>query len=64
MSATDLYKNLCHGDPALVERLLDAESNTIRLEPTRTAATRAVLLITRRVARDQVAAIAAAAGIH
>ena len=67
MSPPDLYKNLCHdshGDPVPVGRLMDHESRTIKLEPRRTIATRASLVMHAGFARDQAVVIAAAAGIR
>lgn len=67
MSPPDLYKNLCHdshGDPVPVARLMDHESATIKLEPRRTLATRASLVMHAGFARDQAVAIAVAAGIR
>lgn len=57
----DLYFNLSmdsHGDPRPISRLHDPETNTITLEPRRTAATRASLLLHAGFARDQAVAIA------
>jgi hypothetical protein len=59
-SPEDLYKNLSHdshGDPVPLGRLMDVETNTLKLEPQRTAATRASLLMHAGFARDQAAAI-------
>lgn len=47
-SPLEMYANLCrdsHGDPRPLARLLDVESGTLQLEPKRTTATRASLLM-------------------
>jgi hypothetical protein len=66
-SPEDMYANLCqdsHGDPRPLARLLDVEAGTIWLEPKRTEATRASLLMHAGFARDQAVAIATYAGIQ
>jgi hypothetical protein len=68
MSPSDLYKNLSqdsHGDPEPIQRLAaDATANTIYIEPRRTLATRASLLMHAGFCRDQAVVIAQAAGIQ
>jgi hypothetical protein len=66
-SPEDMYANLCHdshGDPRPLARLLDVEAGTIWLEPKRTEATRASLLMHAGFARDQAVAIGTYAGIE
>lgn len=67
MSSAELYSNLCqdsHADPRPIARLLDLSARTIWLEPKRTQATRASLLMHAGFSRDQAVAIAAAAKIQ
>ncbi len=59
-SPADLCANLCqdsHGDPRPLARMLDQETKTIKLEPKRTPATRASLLMHAGFARDQAVAL-------
>jgi hypothetical protein len=67
MTASDVYANLSHdshADAMPIARLLDAETQTLSIEPRRTAATRASLLMHAGFARDQTIAIAKFAGIQ
>jgi hypothetical protein len=67
MQPADLYKSLSqdsHGDPTPVTRLVDPATETIKLEPVRTNASRASLLMYAGFCRDQAAVIAALAGIQ
>lgn len=67
MTPTDRYKNLSHdshGDPEAVRNLIDTTARVIKLEPRRTVATRASLLVHAGFSRDQAAVIAEAAGLE
>lgn len=62
-----MYLNLSmdsHGDPQPLARLLDPEMGAMLLEPKRTPATRASLLMHAGFARDQAVAIATFAGVE
>jgi hypothetical protein len=66
-SAPGLYGNLsadAHGDPAPVSRLLDPSTGNIELAPRRGPATRASLVLSAGIARDQAVVIAALAGVE
>lgn len=67
MSPKDMYADLCkdsHGDPRPLARLLNRDGDTLLLEPQRTAATKASLLMHAGFARDQAVAIATFAEIE
>ncbi len=67
MAPGDLYKNLSmdsHGDARPLLRLLNLEEETMLLQPVRTSATRASLLMHAGLARDHAVLIAGHAGIE
>jgi hypothetical protein len=62
-----LYDNLsadAHGDPTPVGRLLDPSTGSIELAPRRGPSTRASLLLSAGMARDQAVLIAKSAGVR
>lgn len=67
LTRDDLYKNMSedsHGDPASVQRLFDATSNSLLVSPRRTHATRASLLLQAGFARDQAMVISQASDLE
>lgn len=65
MGENELYGNLCveaHGDPGAIMRLFNPTTNTIKLGPHRTPATRASLLLYAGFARDQAVVVSQLSG--
>jgi hypothetical protein len=59
----DLQSRAAHGDPRLLEPILDAERNTVSLAPMRSDLTRASLVLHASFLTDQIEIIAALAGL-